>query len=498
MIIEPNTDLLILQDVPLDPSYQHTIYFSNSGAQASYFSSKVKYTFSNYSYQRVNSGITRVSVNAESLYNCNYMMFRNTNFGNRWFYAFITKVDYIANKVTQITFKLDIMQTWLFDYQLLPCIVERQHTESDEIGTTLTAEPFSVTNYIESNIMYSDGSQPNISPQRNYKIAIFYNPDETFGTITGGYIGTTFSGVKITVCDTPEEAIAILSGLGAKVGDLVVNIVMFPSWISTNGLSDSPSYFTNDILYTYNTDSVDGYKPKNKKLLQYPFTKITVSGNAGKIDFRPENVSNKGQLKFRAFANIAGNPDVYLKPINYAGSTDATPSGEYALAINGFSKCAFTYSAYQQWLAYHGGSIVSSISNSVLGGYTGMLTTGISLTGQFIDAMNQPNKTNGSLDGNGLCGAGILCYQFSKQTVTAEMAKVYDDYFTKYGYAIQRLQTPNRTARPNYTYVKTQNCEISGSLPADDAAEICKIYDDGITWWRNGNNVGNYSVNNNP
>ena len=59
-----------------------------------------------------------------------------------------------------------------------------------------------------------------------------------------------------------------------------------------------------------------------------------------------------------------------------------------------------------------------------------------------------------------------------------------------------KLDTPNRTASPHYTYIKTIDCEISGSLPADTAAKICSIYDNGVTFWRNGNEVGNYSVDN--
>ena len=31
---------------------------------------------------------------------------------------------------------------------------------------------------------------------------------------------------------------------------------------------------------------------------------------------------------------------------------------------------------------------------------------------------------------------------------------------------------------------------------SDDMSKICSIYDNGITWWKNGSEVGNYSLNN--
>ena len=57
MYIAPNSTIKILRNVPLDPTYDHTIYFptGNTGLdiQVAYFSGKAKYTFTEQSYQRV-------------------------------------------------------------------------------------------------------------------------------------------------------------------------------------------------------------------------------------------------------------------------------------------------------------------------------------------------------------------------------------------------------------------------------------------------------------
>ena len=134
MYIEPNSNIRILKDVPLDKTFDHTIYFNSASAQATYFMGLQKYNLNNYTYQRVKRGYARVGIKADNLYDCNYMMFQNTSYGNKWFYAFITSVEYLNNECSQIEFEIDVMQTWFFDYSLDQCFVEREHTVTDNIG----------------------------------------------------------------------------------------------------------------------------------------------------------------------------------------------------------------------------------------------------------------------------------------------------------------------------------------------------------------------------
>lgn len=48
-----------------------------------------------------------VGINAENLYDCNYIMFQNASFGTKWFYAFITSVAYENNETSRITMEID-------------------------------------------------------------------------------------------------------------------------------------------------------------------------------------------------------------------------------------------------------------------------------------------------------------------------------------------------------------------------------------------------------
>ena len=134
MYIQPTTNIKLLKDVPLDNTYTNTIYFGDVNAQTTYFANKKKYDLNNYTYQRVNNGICLVGIEADRLYDCNYMMFQNTAFGNKWFYAFITSIAYKNNECSEIHFEIDVLQTWHFNYTIDHCFVEREHTKTDEIG----------------------------------------------------------------------------------------------------------------------------------------------------------------------------------------------------------------------------------------------------------------------------------------------------------------------------------------------------------------------------
>ena len=140
MKVFPDTTLKILTGCPCDPDYEHTLYFAHESAQKNYFSSISKYTVNAMSYQRAKRGRIRVQYKVENLYDCNYIMFQNTAFGDKWFYAFIDDVTYVNNITSEISYTIDVMQTWLFDMQLQQCFVEREHSVTDVAGDNRIAE----------------------------------------------------------------------------------------------------------------------------------------------------------------------------------------------------------------------------------------------------------------------------------------------------------------------------------------------------------------------
>ena len=166
-----------MKNVPLDPSYQHTVLFSSKEQQANAFLGFTTgdLTFVNQSYQRHGRGYIKIATNVGNVLNCNYMMFRNYNSEtmtyDRWFYAFVTDVEYVNEATTLIRYEIDIMQTWLFDYSLDPVFVEREHSSTDVPGDNLLDEPIDYGDYIFRNF---DVLPPFKYESGNMGVAIYF------------------------------------------------------------------------------------------------------------------------------------------------------------------------------------------------------------------------------------------------------------------------------------------------------------------------------------
>ena len=164
MYIEPDSTIQLMKNVPLNSRQTDTFWFGDMATQHSFFSGFVGQglTFSDQYYQRVNRNYCKLDVNPELIHECNYMRFQNTAFGDKWFYAFILDSDYINNRTAIIHYKIDPIQTWMFEptTQLKECFVEREHTTTDIAGQNLEKEPVDIGDYytqvISDSGLFSD------------------------------------------------------------------------------------------------------------------------------------------------------------------------------------------------------------------------------------------------------------------------------------------------------------------------------------------------------
>lgn len=187
MYIAPTSVIRLLKGVPLDPKYQHTLYFEDKEQQRIYFAGKLHKSIMDGTYQRVNVGVTRFNQKADELYNCNYMMFQNGSYGDKWFYAFITKIEYVNDAASNVYFEIDVMQTWLFDIELKRCMVEREHSLTDNIGDNIVSENVDMGYYVNNAVR-----RTNLMNSYTCVVATAFDPN---GNI-GGKIGGTFTGLK--------------------------------------------------------------------------------------------------------------------------------------------------------------------------------------------------------------------------------------------------------------------------------------------------------------
>jgi hypothetical protein len=177
MYIQPNTNIILLQGVPLDNTYTDTIYFADATAQYNHFLTYTSMMFPAQSYQRVNKGTLRLQVTADNIYNYNYLMFRNASYGQKWFYAFINKINYINDNTSEIEYELDVMQTWMFEAILEPSYVEREHSATDIIGENIAPEPVNIGDIRCTDIIRWNSAWG----LDDYALVVFHAPYHTGG-----------------------------------------------------------------------------------------------------------------------------------------------------------------------------------------------------------------------------------------------------------------------------------------------------------------------------
>ena len=118
----------------------------------------------------------------DNLLGYNYCMYQNENYGNKWFYAYITNMEYENDGLTNITISTDVWQTWQFDINFKNSFVEREHVNDDTIGANTIDENLNVGEVIE------EGMQEDLSLSENSWVGIMssWNPstEKQFSGIT--------------------------------------------------------------------------------------------------------------------------------------------------------------------------------------------------------------------------------------------------------------------------------------------------------------------------
>lgn len=508
MQFTPNTNVYLLTGVPLDNTYKDTLTFPTKEAQSAYFHGKLfsTYHYTDFSYQRMNSSI-RVPANAENLWNVNYLMYQNTNFGNKWFYAFVTQVNYLNQNTTELVFEIDEYQTWMFDIQIKPSFVSREHTNNDTIGANTVPEGLELGPYIKME-------STNTAYGTNVCILLAASATPQGDPIDGGLYCGIYSGLAYYAFDSSQSAAVnamIEEYIAHGQGDAIVGISMVPKFLisSAGGKLPNSSIATTDVFRSpARPTTLDGYAPRNNKLYTYPYCFLALTTGTGssavyRYELLPNNI-------FTVSGDLSLSPNLNCRPSEYANSGLTQDEG---VTIGGYPSCSWTSDAFANWFAGHTltwslgvigsalpnmGQIASAANNPLSAVQTG-LTNSASVFGKVAQLME------GSLippQAKGNTGAGSLLtamrendFFFASKTITAEYARIIDDYFSRFGYKTNRLKVPNVTGRASWNYVETVNADIIGNAPVGAIDTIKSMFNRGVTFWH-GDYVGDYNRSN--
>ena len=359
MYIVPNTTIYILNNIPLNKSYEHTVYYPDKDTQAQAFMKYKKYTLTDYSYQRSQLGTIRVALKYEQLIDCNYLMFKNTSFENKWFYAFITGIGYVSNDVTDVYYDLDVMQTWCYDYEFLPTFVDRQHSKDDVLYANTQPEGLEL------------GADYNRQVKLTFETCSRGNDQEYLILATTSPEGNhpragVAAGVILSLYHYQGKAQDVLSRLNTFINNgLESNIV---------GIYTCPDHLALTKNYTRGNTMGAEYTPRNKKLLCYPFSFITVTNHLGEeMELHYENFRAKDNKMpdkdynyyFSCFTRILPVPQSNLTPDNYLKWYGTDTGGSLIfekISYNVYPIGAFSGDTFKVWLAQNKNTYSASLN----------------------------------------------------------------------------------------------------------------------------------------
>ena len=547
---EPQGIIYVYRHVPLDNTYQHTLHFKTRADQLRYFNIAphspvtssnefMKLEFHGQTVTRNERKIIHVDHNYADLMDCNYVAYLNKPFASPdpttdlgiWVFGFIISVEYKNDYVTDIEFEIDVMQTFMWNYALRECFVEREHSLTDNIGDSLTPEPitdmplqttqiqqtdlmeiYDVVFFTVCRVSTHDGSD---SPQ-------LVNRQEPYFQQVGGVpFGGDYVYFKETATVEMRKFIKLCGNAGAL--ESLVTAIIFPK-----EFAEDPAL--PHIIRVNKPQQISGYTPKNNKLFTYPYNSLIVDNGQSEIVLRYEyfnpDAYGDNDIKFVIRAFLSGQPQIRCEPLDYgAFNTDIAqqvrnPEAKYVSVMEHFPVVAFGGNNAANWLEQNalGLTITTALDfgeiiGGTLAGEPRAIVGGVSALGRDVGNVITKMNTPATMRTNTQSFSDVLDhdrdFQFKCVQLCKEGAKIVDDFFTMYGYNTQQVKIPNikdyDTCRPSFNYIKCSNISYDWELRPDGASvphkymkKITEIYNNGITFWKNPDRVGRYGDNNAP
>ena len=493
MIVTPHSEIMLL-NVPIDNTYRHTLYFPSVSDQTQYFISRVIHGVTDCTYVRQQASISYPD-HIDNLLNCNYVMYQNPNYSGKWFYAFITDLEYRNDETTYIHIEQDVLQTWQFDIIWKSCYIEREHTKTDEIGEHIisenldTGENVVATRWIddlgEDRIVLAlakgDASPPGAS------LVDIYSPLK--------YYSKPYNETGVT-----EMNELISDIVAANESQNIVSVFMVKEKMNSRNRT---------VYFPLTYPTLDGYTPKNNKMHTFPFSFLqvrTITGDAQ--NYRYEFFKkDANRLVFQNRNCITINPVAQLYPDGYR-SASGVENYETAVSYTTFPQCGWITDVFSAWYAANRNSVNfgtvtqglklgANIASLNLSGILNSLESIGGNVANMMDIAAKPPQLSGQFANDAFAfHQNLVGFIFEQMTIKSEYAKVIDDYFTIFGYKTLENKIPTFDNRPVYTYVKMLECNLTAPIPNKVIDRIKSIMLSGCTWWKLPQYVGDYSVDN--
>lgn len=310
MVIAPSTNIQLLE-CPLTRDQRHQLTWSNTQAQFNYFNSLPKLSFEECTYQRTQAGaFLRIPDIYENIAKYNYCMYQNEAWGNKWFYAFITKIEFVNTKMSNVYIETDVIQTWFDEITMKPMFIEREHVSDDTVGKHTIPENLEIGDYVVQNLIKID----ELTELAFILCATTLPGSEgDIGDITrlGDmlYTGVTFCFTEAIQLTVKLQQYNILGNTDAITNVYAVPKVFVPQQFWNKQITGVDVQVISKNIPKPST--LQSYTPTNKKLLTFPYCFLTLSNNRGNSNnYRYEDFTSIDEFPNQCIFNIIGLPVV--------------------------------------------------------------------------------------------------------------------------------------------------------------------------------------------
>lgn len=465
---------------PHDGTY--VVGFASRGAADGYYGScndnycSSKFDIGDAYYLR-DRGYIKVDANADVLNNAgvNYCRWINSEVDNsRFFYGFVENIEYSAPKTALLTIRIDPWTTYFDRIGVNECLIEREHvsTSEDTIPTLAkigAAEPLA----IDPDIIFDkDYLAPSFNASSDADIAShFYGVINTGKPITyydavgwvqsqDAYVGglpnasywyafdltsTAMDGLReIIDCDTQGDlSVGSQDIIGVSmVPKQLLSVAAdshFPDWLHTV-TDDVPSGIKFQHKDMSGSTMKNGYTPKNKKLMCYPYQTVVLRTYDGsQVELQPEKftIGGASPIALDFYCNFAlGNDSCMgIYPCHYDNNTSGTGWGaanfSAGITINSFPMIPLNIDAYKQYLAYSKEQRKSAMISMILNGlgtaasiYTGSIVPLMIANGAANRVNSSANSVAGALHDSGSFAALARMTNDAKNNLGASDSKI--------------------------------------------------------------------------
>lgn len=377
-----------------------------------------------------------------------------------------------------------------------------------------------------------------------YPLEVLQKPENWGGAIGSFVNGTYYSGLRnvlegVEFADYTKVLNAISNYVTAGKADAIVDFFVAPNTpdaFETITLSRTLSgQAQNNKVYTYPFSSIQGYTTSGSTATYYPelfsgaYTFQLRGNNNPTPDFvsRPVNyqggMSTENALYESQFMRCSFNASVYKTWLaqnrNSIAYQNAAIDTQHYLAdkqndlayrsadvknrLNVLSGAATVGAALTATSGNPSQAAAGVVQGGaqLIGGLADMFFSGerfkleneksamqASLAKQALQATNADKQTIPSQHklastSTYFARSGQIEIWYDYMTLRPENLKKIDNYFSRYGYAINKFEVPNRCTRKRFTYIQTAGCIVTGNISQTDKNAISGIYDNGVTFW---------------